>query len=238
MNYTAKRKLMNSTVYIVIGLVALAVLLVSIATVAGMRGKKPAPTPTVDRPEVSLPSEDRPVGGDDGKPLPSGGQTSAQLSPSPSESQNDKPVIDPTDPPLLYLPAEGSVFKGYSIDLPVYSLTMNDYRAHTGVDISAELGSAVVALTDGKVCALWSDPMMGTCLSIDHGHGLLSHYKNLAPELPEGIAVGSEVKAGQTVGAVGDSCLVELAETEHLHFEVTLDGRHVDPMTYLQKQES
>ena len=55
MNYTAKRKLMNSSVYIVIGLVALAVLLVSIATVAGMRGKKPSPTPTVSDPAVSSP---------------------------------------------------------------------------------------------------------------------------------------------------------------------------------------
>ena len=124
------------------------------------------------------------------------------------------------------------------MDLPVYSLTMNDYRAHTGVDISADIGSAVVALTDGTVSALWSDPMMGVCLSIDHGNGLSSHYKNLSSELPEGIAVGSEVKAGQTIGAVGDSCLVELAETEHLHFEVTKDGKHVDPMTYLQKKES
>ena len=79
--------------------------------------------------------------------------------------------------------------------------------------------------------------MMGVCLSIDHGNGLSSHYKNLSAEIPEGIAVGSEVKAGQTIGAVGESCLVELAETEHLHFEVTKNGKHVDPMAYLQKDE-
>lgn len=238
MNYTAKRKLMNSSVYIVIGLVALAVLLVSIATVAGMRGKKPTPTPTVSDPTVSSPKEeDKPAGGGADDPLPSNDPVLKE-SPTDPATSDHKPVIDPTDDPLLYLPVSGSVFKGYSMDLPVYSLTMNDYRAHTGVDISADIGSAVVALTDGTVSALWSDPMMGVCLSIDHGNGLSSHYKNLSSELPEGIAVGSEVKAGQTIGAVGDSCLVELAETEHLHFEVTKDGKHVDPMTYLQKKES
>ncbi len=237
MNYTAKRKLMNGSVYIVIGLVALAVLLVSIATVIGMRGKKPAPTPTVDPPAASSPSkDDKPAGGgEQNDPLPS--LPVINNSPTLPPTSDHKPVIDPTDDPVLYLPVSGTVFKGYSMDLPVYSLTMNDYRVHTGVDISAEIGSGVVALTDGTVSALWSDPMMGMCISVDHGQGLVSHYKNLSADLPEGIAVGAAVKAGQTIGAVGDSCLVELAETEHLHFELTKDGKHIDPLTYLPKDE-
>ena len=233
MSYTIKRKAMNSTVYIVIGLVTLAVLLVSVATAIGMKSKNPPPVPTVDElpttgSPAEKPSKDRPV-----SPSPTPSPTESPDGPTQSPS-DDKPVIDPSIKPEYYLPASGSVFKGYSMDLPVFSLTMNDYRAHTGIDISADIGSAVVSMTDGTVCNVWNDPMMGMCISVDHGEGLISHYKNLSSELPEGIAVGAAVKAGQTIGAVGDSCLVELAETEHLHFELTKEGKHLDPMAYLE----
>ena len=56
--------------------------------------------------------------------------------------------------------------KDFEIDIPVYSLTMNDYRAHTGIDIAASLGSEVVAASSGIVCRVWSDPMMGQSVTI------------------------------------------------------------------------
>lgn len=233
MSYTTKRKVMNSTVYIVIGLVTLAVLLVSVATAIGMKSKNPPPVPTVDeQPSATSPAEGLPSKSPAPAPSPTPDSPVQQESPS-APFTDDKPVIDPSLKPEFYLPTEGSIFKGYSMDMPVFSLTMNDYRAHTGVDISAEMGSAVVSMTDGTVCNVWNDPMMGMCISVDHGDGLISHYKNLSSELPEGIAIGTTVKAGQTIGAVGDTCLVELAETDHLHFEVTKEGKHLDPMDYL-----
>ena len=232
MSYTTKRKVMNSSVYLVIALVTVAVLLVSAVTAAGMRSKKPSPQLT-DAPQPShfqsTPSRSSPTKA----PTPSPDSGTPTPSPSPSK---DKPVIDPIVDPQYYLPAQGAVFKSYSMDLPVFSLTMNDYRAHTGVDISAEIGSAVVSMADGRISNVWSDPLMGMCISVDHGEGLVSHYKNLASELPEGIAIGSEVKAGQLIASVGDSSLVELAETDHLHFELTKNGAHLDPMEYLNKQ--
>lgn len=231
MSYTTKRKVMNSSVYIVIALVTLAVLMISIATAIGMKSKNPPPVPTVDdtgtlASEKGSPSPEKPTAS---ASKPTVSPESPTITPS-----DDKPVIDPVVKPAHYLPTEGSVFKGYSMDMPVFSLTMNDYRAHTGVDISADIGSAVVSMTDGTVCNVWNDPMMGMCISVDHGEGLISHYKNLSSELPEGIAIGSAVSAGQTIGAVGDTCLVELAETEHLHFEITKEGKHIDPMGYLE----
>ena len=110
---------------------------------------------------------------------------------------------------------------------------MNDYRTHAGIDISAPAGNAVVALTDGVVLDVWNDPMMGMCLSIDHGDGLVSVYKNLDVMFPSGITKGASVKAGQTVASVGNTCLIELADTDHLHFEVKLNGKHVDPAGYI-----
>ena len=231
MSYTTKRKVMNSSVYLVIALVAVAVLMVSAVTAASMRSKKPSPAIT-DGPATSSQSK---------TPHKSPDVTPSAPTPSKTESPSvapsgDQPAIDPVAPPEYYLPTAGAVFKDYSMDVPVFSLTMNDYRAHTGVDISAEIGSAVVSMTDGVVSNVWNDPLMGMCISVDHGDGLVSHYKNLSLELPEGIAIGTEVKAGQTIAAVGDSCLVELAEADHLHFELTKQGAHLDPMNYLNER--
>ncbi len=230
MSYTTKRKIMNSSVYIVLGLVITAVLCVTIATFAGMRNKKkPAvtdtPTPDASVGILSTPSKNRP------SKLPPASSGASKKDPSKSDGKNT-PVIDPVKP-VLYLPLEGGMQKGYSPSQPVYSLTMNDYRTHDGIDISAPIGTAVASIGDGTVADVYNDPMMGMCVCIDHGNGLVSIYKNLANTLPEGIARGADVKAGQTIGAVGDTSLIELAEAEHLHFEMTLNGKHIDPASYL-----
>ena len=231
MSYTTKRKIMNGTVYIVLGLVLTAVICVTVATVVGMRRKK-QPVTDDDLPSAASvsPTKDQSIG----QPT-----KVSSLTEEPSESKTpesktggDEPVIDPVKP-VNYLPADGCLLKEYSGETPVYSLTMNDYRTHPGIDISAPVGSAVYAMSDGTVKEIYNDPMMGMCISIDHGDGLVSIYKNLSVIFPDGVSKGVAVRAGQTVGAVGDTCLIELADAEHLHFELTKNGKHLDPGEYL-----
>lgn len=131
-------------------------------------------------------------------------------------------------------PLGGSVISACSLSTPVYSLTMNDYRTHSGVDISASLGDAVLCCADGTVTKIWDDPMMGTSVSVSHGAGLESVYKNLAPTLAEGIVEGASLSAGQAIGSVGESALIECEEEGHLHLELKLDGQHVDPAEYIK----
>ena len=134
-------------------------------------------------------------------------------------------------------PVAGMTSKEFEIDVPVYSLTMNDYRAHTGIDICAAVGSEVVAASSGVVCRVWSDPMMGQSITIDHGDNIYTTYMNLSPDIAEGIAVGAKVSMGQTIGAVGESSLVEIAEEPHLHFEIKVDGQYADPLDYVAVSE-
>ncbi len=145
------------------------------------------------------------------------------------------PVEDePVSVPRVYvMPTNGEVIKSYSVDLPIYSATMNDYRAHTGVDIYAEPGMPVYSFTDGVVKEVYSDPMMGMTVSVDHGDGLVSYYCNLNEQLADGIKAGAEVDAGDALGCVGETTLVELSDASHLHFEVRCDGKTVDPSEYL-----
>ncbi len=147
----------------------------------------------------------------------------------PDQNVNTQPVT-----PSYTLPVAGSVSKAFSNDILVYSETMNDYRVHNGVDLSATLGTPVKAFTDGIVLEIYNDPLMGCTLILDHGNETCSIYQNLSTQLPEGIAVGAQVKEGQVIAGVGETVLVEIAQEPHLHFEVTVNGKHVDPMSYFQ----
>jgi len=144
------------------------------------------------------------------------------------------PVIAPQDVlPEFISPVSGMRMQDHSVDVPVFSVTMNDYRTHTGVDIAAPLGTAVRATADGVIGEVWEDPMMGTCLSVEHSGGARSIYKNLDPELPENVKVGASVKIGETVGAVGESALIEIAQSSHLHYELEIGGASVDPADFM-----
>ena len=236
MSYQTKRKILNSTVYIVLGLVIAAVIAVTVVTVVGMHSEKNPPE--ISSGESKTPDVTNVGIFDDPKSSPADKEeTPAPVSDgradkTPDGTPDNTNVLEPVSP-VICLPANGSMLKGYSAELPVYSLTMNDYRTHAGVDISAPVGSAVAAMCDGTVMDVWSDPMMGMCLRIDHGNGLMSIYKNLDAIFPSEIVKGASVKAGQIVGSVGNTSLIELADADHLHFEVTLNGKHVDPGGYV-----
>lgn len=135
--------------------------------------------------------------------------------------------------PNFISPVSGALTKAHSTEVPVYSLTMDDYRTHTGVDIAAEIGTPVRAAASGTVTEVWDDPMMGKCLRIEHAGGAASIYKNLAPEMPAGITAGTALNTGAVIGAVGESALIETAESAHLHYELYVDGVSVNPADFM-----
>ena len=149
------------------------------------------------------------------------------------EKKEDAVAIEETIPQFI-APAEGKVLKTHSAEVPVFSMTMEDYRTHSGVDIYADPQSTVIAAADGTVQEIWDDPMMGNCLSIAHSGGAITVYKNLSDEFPEGIEAGKEVHAGDVIATVGDSALEEVSEESHLHFEMSVDGVPVDPELYVK----
>ena len=78
--------------------------------------------------------------------------------------------------------------------------------------------------------------MMGWSVAISHTGDAVTVYKNLSKQLAEGISVGAEVEAGQLLGCVGDSAMIEIAEEPHLHMEMTVKGIQVDPLEYFSKE--
>ncbi len=152
-----------------------------------------------------------------------------------NEQSGVTPDVSAPEPPrtMYYFPVEGEVIKNYSMDALVYSETMKDYRVHSGIDIASTVGAEVIAFTDGVVSAVSDDYFNGMTVVITHEQGVVSYYMNLDSTLAEGIEVGTEVLAGQPVGYVGTTARAEALEPSHLHFELRVNGSHIDPLPEL-----
>lgn len=161
-------------------------------------------------------------------------QTTTQTEPEQTTgtSGGDNPVVMPTVDFLCPVTA-GKVAYGYSADIPVFSPTMEDYRIHCGIDIQADAGSPVYAAAAGTIEDIVFDPMMGQSVIITHTGGYKSVYRNLSTAVPEGLEKGKAVDAGDQIGSVGDTALIEISVSPHLHFEIFKDDASVDPLSLI-----
>lgn len=135
------------------------------------------------------------------------------------------------EPSLFVRPVTGEVINAHSMDVLVFNETMQDWRVHDGIDISAVLGEHVLAISAGEVTDITSDTMYGTMVTIAHAAGVESVYANLA-SVPT-VEVGDTVVAGQVIGAVGDTALGESAMQTHLHLSMREGGNPVNPEVFL-----
>lgn len=233
MDNTTRNKT-NLVLYIVLALIIVTVVCMTIFSVASNTKKNTDSPKESNIPKssetVKRPSETR-------RPTPTQNPEDTYVE-LPDEDVNATPEepskeVDAQVKLVYTKPTEGYLLKGFDIDMPVYSLTMNDYRVHTGIDILAEPGAMVMAMAEGVVEHIYSDPMMGNCISVSHPNGLTSYYMGLSEEVCDGIAEGAPVYCGQPLSSVGDSTLIEIAEESHLHLEVKKDGNFVDPSLYV-----
>ena len=122
--------------------------------------------------------------------------------------------------------------KDYSSDNLVYSVTLDEWTTHLGIDYKSEKTDIVKASADGKIKSIKNDPRYGLTVVIEHTNGFESVYSNLLTA--EFITVGEEVKQGQTIATVGNTARFEIADETHLHFEIKQNGENVDPNIYLK----
>jgi murein DD-endopeptidase MepM/ murein hydrolase activator NlpD len=98
---------------------------------------------------------------------------------------------------------------------------------HSGWDYAVPEETRVFATADGTVITAASNQATtGTTLTIDHGNGYRTSYQHLSRIL---VREGSTVRRGDIVATTGDS---GLSLAPHLHYEITLNGRSVDPVHY------
>ena len=157
---------------------------------------------------------------------------------SPEESTPEESVPDkPASTQIVFtMPVENStVTKEFTSSTVVYNQKLGVYTGHMGVDFSAEAGSNVVAVYDGKIESITTSYLQGTTIVINHGNGLKSLYNSL--DALETLEEGQSVSKGEVIGYVSDNNRQEYKDGPHLHFEVTKDGKWIDPDEYLMMAE-
>lgn len=100
-------------------------------------------------------------------------------------------------------------------------------KMHTGVDWAAPVGTPIVASGNGAVeKAGWTNGY-GQQVRLGHANGYETTYNHMS-RIGRGITAGASVRQGQVVGYVGST---GLSTGSHLHYEVLINGRFVNPMT-------
>jgi len=98
---------------------------------------------------------------------------------------------------------------------------------HKGIDLTAPLGNVIYAAMDGRVSDVGRSRGLGNFVKISHGNGVETVYGHNSANL---VRVGERVQRGQIIARVGNT---GHSTGPHVHFEVRVDGRQVNPMPML-----
>src|SRR6478752_360362 len=100
-------------------------------------------------------------------------------------------------------------------------------RPHEGIDVSAPMGSPIEAPAAGVVTDAGWETGYGNTITIDHGYGVVTKFAHCSKLL---VKTGQHVSRGTRIALVGST---GLATGPHLHYEVHVNGRPVDPLRYV-----
>lgn len=99
---------------------------------------------------------------------------------------------------------------------------------HAGIDFKGAIGSPIFAAAGGRVTFAGQKSGYGNAIEITHGNGMLTRYAHLSRI---GVKVGQQVTAGTTIGGLGST---GRSTGPHLHFEVRINDRAVNPRPFLE----
>ncbi|MCI8272523.1 MAG: M23 family metallopeptidase [Clostridia bacterium] len=124
---------------------------------------------------------------------------------------------------LANLPVNGTITSRYG------AISNRRSGAHTGTDIACAKGTPIKAVAKGKVTFSGRSGSYGNLIKIDHGNGVETWYAHCSKLYKK---VGNEVQAGDTIAAVGST---GNSTGNHLHLEIRVKGKAINPQKYLYK---
>ncbi|MDD4780467.1 MAG: M23 family metallopeptidase [Tissierellia bacterium] len=133
------------------------------------------------------------------------------------------------DSEKMNVPLEGEVIKEFTLDNLLYFDAIGEWKVHNGVDIKSTETLLIESAFAGTVEKVSQSELTGIEIIIDHGNNIKTLYNNLSSSK---VSVGDTVTKGQVIGNIGNVSSIESADGPHLHFEVLLDGKNVNPLDY------
>lgn len=146
----------------------------------------------------------------------------------PDNTNGNKPKIS------IVKPIDGKIQIDFAANKLVFNTTMQEWRTHAGIDIEASAGAEIKAAASGKIAAVKSDPRYGLTVVIEHdinNCAFTTIYCGL-DKTSGNIQAGSDIKAGDVIGTVGEDIFCERAQGAHLHFELIENNIPLDPTEY------
>ena len=122
---------------------------------------------------------------------------------------------------IATLPVSGTLSSRYGVSSSIRS------SRHTGLDIAASKGTQIKVVADGTVTSAEYSGSYGYLVKVDHGNGLETWYAHTSKMY---VTKGQKVKAGDVIALVGST---GNSTGPHLHFEIRINGEHVNPQNYL-----
>lgn len=128
-------------------------------------------------------------------------------------------------------PVDGEIIWDYAMDQLLYSVTLDQWTTHAGVDIACDIGTPVEAVLAGTVRSIYEDDALGMVVTIEHTNDRTSLYANLDMEVA--VSEGAKVNAGDVIGKVGDTAMSECGSLPHLHFGFFQGGKPANPVEHI-----
>lgn len=121
-------------------------------------------------------------------------------------------------------PTEGYRSRGFGVKVDPFT---GRKRMHQGIDIAGPTGTPIYAVADGRISVCRWEKKFGNMITIDHGYGVQTRYGHLSKFA---VKRNARVKRGELIGFTGNS---GYSTGPHLHYEVRVDGRAVNPNNYI-----
>jgi murein DD-endopeptidase MepM/ murein hydrolase activator NlpD len=138
----------------------------------------------------------------------------------------DDVIAIPSDKPIK---AEVTFTSGYGVRADPFHAGA---AMHPGIDLAGAYGTPIYATADGTVVrAGWNNGGYGNLVEIDHGRGISTRYGHMSAIL---VHEGDHVTRGEQIGRMGST---GRSTGNHLHYEVRIDGRPVNPIPFMKSTD-
>ena len=131
-------------------------------------------------------------------------------------------------------PVSGQIVMDYSMETGIFDKTLEQYRTHDSICISAGVGESVCAAADGVVLGITKSEEKGNTVVLDHGNGWCTTYSQIDNI---NLAEGQVIKQGDIIGCIAQPTKYSSALGSHLDFMVALDREPTDPKLVLMTDD-